>query len=1384
MIVRLYENSRIPEIPKDPANPIPGTATNPRDTTATPPTETETERVGGGQGNNNAPPRTRTPKPNPNRQPSWVERPEEEKEKHCPNPGNALDELEEKSYIKFRVDLELKSFELGKYGVKEQKVGETFITNDGPNPAVPQKEGYRYKYHTYKLNSNENAANRRWYVIPETSLGAALFHDFPRIDIQGREAYDLKSEGEEAQWIIIDKNVYIIVCEEYNSDGEVIGLTQYRQVVLNEEENERLEQLQNHIEQVDANVGKIKEGEEIPIKAIHFGEQEEETEETKATPLSLYIGRDSENDGFKLLDLTPGASKMEYGGKDAKDAIKNFWLNNEYPPCLIQWEIEENNLRAVGLETSEARGTMQTNGSSVLGLLSGQLSWTALTLAGLGIVATLNPVTRRYAPRLFSLATAADVAASGLSIVNELGRTEPSTANITIDVLGIVTGLLDGALAIRAINQGDNFRIVGLNKFLTITPLVLDGGAAVLITVDAANQIETILNSNLSRNDKIGQIVRVIVSLSVTGGFLALGAVGARRDLDGGSPNSSSSGTVTDNQGNTPATEANTGVSVETDAQPGSTANQDLTANQGDLNSQTGDAGVVESPQPGSTANQGNTSEAGDTIVGNQSEESSNSGTASSGNTSEAGTVVPEDIVGGTQENTTTTDNPGNTANTTVKPEGNVGKVPESQEGLVDNQTITSFSQEYPNETFEVGSDRKFVEINGVLELTPTELNSLRNEGTLGGLIEAVKNNDRGFFRDKIDVATNRERLSDVELRAYMDHFDNDWKTILKQVYINNGNEKLMLQLTKFRKKTFDRMYGQAVNLINARNRPSAQEFDPVAAGSEQPTSDYDVTFSGVKSVEVEAVIEFNRQFRNEFGKESGTVFDTNVYTTGHMPSSAMGNRLKEVIALRKLEEYLKLPRDLAEKRLELAEMPEQGSPRYRELAKKIKEMEEILPVREEKTRAKVKEINDLRPENSEAQLAIDQKLPEDINQLDAAQINRQVEDVRDRLVEEVEAERVKNRVSPETQKQILADQEVMALLKQRRNMSVEEWLKYKNQLSESVNPDLRDVTEARLNKVDETYGKAIDKLNETITELNRTRKAGEIQVRDSNNTPETNPAKIKAANEDAELEAYNRLYEKYLVEGQEIRERLEELRETRSNSDVVPEELSAEIDQLTLQLNELQSKALFFSNEAYHTGPAAEHVVLGQQLQLGVPLEVDGYLISINEQLGFAMEQATEGKTLGKALWKSSKYMDRVNNALEKIKEKYSDSYDPVFDSDTQTEIKKMKDLFDKLILIKKEKGEYFGMSEKQKGDAAEQEAKDQGFNFGGIEQLRKRFVDFNVKINSQLRNARQGQYDTSPSELDTWLRYEPMPETSQTPEPENLAQKPRNIIELPEFG
>lgn len=213
-----------------------------------------------------------------------------------------------------------------------------------------------------------------------------------------------------------------------------------------------------------------------------------------------------------------------------------------------------------------------------------------------------------------------------------------------------------------------------------------------------------------------------------------------------------------------------------------------------------------------------------------------------------------------------------------------------------------------------------------------------------------------------------------------------------------------------------------------------------------------------------------------------------------------------------------------------------------------------------------------------------------------------------------------------------------------------------------------------------------------------------------------------------------------------------------------------------------MQSKALFFANEAYHTGPAVEHVVLGQQLKLNIPLEIDEYLVSINEQVGFAMEQVTADKSLGKALWKSAKYMDRVNNAITQIKAKDGS----LFDSVAQAKNGKMKDLFDELILIKKEEGEYYQMNDNEKSEAAIKVAESKGFNFGSAENLRQELLKFNIEINTKIRNAESSQYNTDPSSLNSWPAARTTQNSSQAfpRSSEKLAQSPAKNLELAEFG
>ena len=68
------------------------------------------------------------------------------------------------------------------------------------------------------------------------------------------------------------------------------------------------------------------------------------------------------------------------------------------------------------------------------------------------------------------------------------------------------------------------------------------------------------------------------------------------------------------------------------------------------------------------------------------------------------------------------------------------------------------------------------------------------------------------------------------------------------------------------------------------------------AAGSTALSSDYDITFMGKQGAF--AVQEFNKQFRAYWGKEAGTVFDTNVYAEDVLPGKDVVVSGKDDISL------------------------------------------------------------------------------------------------------------------------------------------------------------------------------------------------------------------------------------------------------------------------------------------------------------------------------------------------------------------------------------------------------------------------------------------------------------------------------------------------------
>ncbi|MFJ7205849.1 hypothetical protein ACIQWR_20225 [Streptomyces sp. NPDC098789] len=118
------------------------------------------------------------------------------------------------------------------------------------------------------------------------------------------------------------------------------------------------------------------------------------------------------------------------------------------------------------------------------------------------------------------------------------------------------------------------------------------------------------------------------------------------------------------------------------------------------------------------------------------------------------------------------------------------------------------------------------------------------------------------------------ERTSFERARRLLEDAGNDWATAKEMYGGSGGSADLMREVFFYRKVLIDSM------LLRLRERYPHLRIRSV--GSNNPTSDYDITVSGAGAAE--AVALFNAEFRAEWGKESATVFDVNLYVKDFMP--------------------------------------------------------------------------------------------------------------------------------------------------------------------------------------------------------------------------------------------------------------------------------------------------------------------------------------------------------------------------------------------------------------------------------------------------------------------------------------------------------------------
>jgi len=462
-----------------------------------------------------------------------------------------------------------------------------------------------------------------------------------------------------------------------------------------------------------------------------------------------------------------------------------------------------------------------------------------------------------------------------------------------------------------------------------------------------------------------------------------------------------------------------------------------------------------------------------------------------------------------------------------------------------------------------------------------------------------------------------------------------------------------------------------------------------VAAGSSDLESDYDITFSagaGNEKLESCAVREFNKLFRKEWTLESGIVFDTNVYTSGHMRSEAAfkgeGNKLGKIN---------KLLEDLKKIRVNIHNYKKNNgkNPDY----KADKEAGAILKKRDE-INDSIKIINGLGSEGIRIALPL---LEVDLDKPQKNNIQpllRAIAKVQPDLTETVDKQYNESKndygAGPEFDELAM----VMSLVHMKEFWGQQpqgspNWTDFERGLTGDNVPDnVKTSNEGRLERTSKIH-------TELVTEREDKMKQAEEQLRQEK--PELANNKVHI-----EMRANNLLYEEYLVKidekRDEVRKAEEKLKAAEKSGEQSTKALEQEVNALKFELQELQSKAMFFANEAYMTAIAAEQVVLNQQLGLGIELPTAQYLASINEQTAFVGEQIGHlHANFGKALWKTAKYVDRILLAIKTI-------------SDQTLELaptKEIKEKVDKLKPLATTLIDDIKKNSKLKGDKKDTEAK-----------------------------------------------------------------------------
>lgn len=432
------------------------------------------------------------------------------------------------NYTQWRAQLAVMELDQSRYALHEQKIAHPFIYNMGQNPTLEYDAGRRFGV----APSSSRVHRFHWYaehVDPRTQedlAGPPYAHFVPkptRIEL---------GQGKEISWALALPGLWFLVCEELDGEGAIMGPpARYLLWVTTQKNIEKIQRFRKFLSHVDEAVEGIRKDNQgqpslIPLKGAYINK-----ETGDQIQLSLFLGKSqADPNTWILLDLLPGAERMNYTGSTVEEAMAAFERGNSYPEGSVRIQISEN---AEGIPPINK--LLKTSGRSIFAKWSQYIGWISIGLSVAGVIVSFIPVVQVAAPVLFVAARVAAPAlllaagatgtlAASLSIYDELQKTEPSYYHMAIDVLSIASNMAGMGGAVRMLKTGRALTLLSAGKGRAFAYLGLSTGtlAGVLVGAESVDQLIEISNVNMSYSKKVGAYVRLVANLALQGALMGM----------------------------------------------------------------------------------------------------------------------------------------------------------------------------------------------------------------------------------------------------------------------------------------------------------------------------------------------------------------------------------------------------------------------------------------------------------------------------------------------------------------------------------------------------------------------------------------------------------------------------------------------------------------------------------------------------------------------------------------------------------------------------------------------------------------------------------------------------------------------------------------------